>query len=265
MDQGSATYLALEDTEARLQDRLNTILGDEPVPECLLLGTLWRRLDEVGLDDLRAALEQSPDPRLVVIDTLKRIRRPRSNGQSLYDYDYESVEPLIELAIEFNVAILLVHHMNKLPPDAADPLDLVSGSTGLTAAVDTVMLVRRERGRMDAALFVTGRDVEEADRALVWNEQIGTWSIEGDADEFRRTRERSDIVALLAANATEEWTARQISTELNKRYDATRQALSRLERAGEITRVRRGVYQDTAGAAAGRPDDDNQPQTELEL
>lgn len=39
------------------------------------------------------------------------------------------------------VAIVLVHHVRKM--DADDPLDTVSGTTGLTGAADTVLVLNR--------------------------------------------------------------------------------------------------------------------------
>ena len=44
---------------------------------------------------------------------------------------------------------------------AADPLDEVNSSIGLTGGVDGVMILKRERTRADATIFVAGRDVEE--------------------------------------------------------------------------------------------------------
>ena len=63
------------------------------------------------------------------------------------------------LAARYNLAVLVVHHLRKMA--AADPLDEVNSSIGLTGGVDGVMILKRERTRADATIFVAGRDVEE--------------------------------------------------------------------------------------------------------
>ena len=63
------------------------------------------------------------------------------------------------LAGEYGVGILVVHHARKL--GAADPLDEISGSTGLSGGADSILVLKRDRGRADAYLHVTGREIEE--------------------------------------------------------------------------------------------------------
>ena len=126
----------------------------------------------------------------MVIDTLAKFRAGQS-GKNLYKEDYEAVEPLVELAADHNVAILIVHHLRKL---GADPLDQVSGSMGLTGGADGALVLNRERGRADAYLYVTGRDIEEEkELALSWDSTTATWKIAGDAEEYRNSRERQEV------------------------------------------------------------------------
>jgi hypothetical protein len=123
-------YLGLEDNKRRLQRRLKKILDGRPVPAKLDVHWEWKRFDEGGIAQLDKWLEDHPDTRLVVIDTLKKVR-PRDNGKrSMYDLDYESLEPLMGVAAKHGVAIVVVHHLRKL--EAGDALDMISGSTGLT-------------------------------------------------------------------------------------------------------------------------------------
>ena len=85
------------------------------------------------------------------------------------------------------MAILIVHHLRKL--GAEDPLDQVSGSMGLTGGADGALVLNRERGRADAYLYVTGRDIEEEkELALSWDSTTATWKIAGDAEEYRTSR-----------------------------------------------------------------------------
>jgi hypothetical protein len=62
---------------------------------------------------------------------------------------HETIEPFVGLASQHNVAIVLVHNLN---PDPADPYDAFSDSSGLTAAVEGILLLTRERGQADGYL-----------------------------------------------------------------------------------------------------------------
>src|ERR671920_1005594 len=87
-------------------------------------------------------------------------------------------------------------HLRKL--GAADPLDEISGSTGLSGGADGVLVLKRDRGRADAYLHVTGREIEEeVELALRWDANLASWSLVGDADEYRLSNERQHVLQTL--------------------------------------------------------------------
>lgn len=202
VEKGAALYLALEDNERRLQFRLRKILVDTEVPDGLHYSVECPRLDEGGAEAIEAWLRGRPDARLVVIDTLAKIRPRQRRGANAYQEDYEALEALLPLAARHNVAVLVVHHLRKMA--ATDPLDEVNSSIGLTGGVDGVMILKRERTRADASLFVSGRDVEEEkDFALRWERNTACWALVGSAEEYRISRERAAILDLLRRSAPE--------------------------------------------------------------
>ncbi len=158
-ERGEVLYLALEDNERRLHKRLGKLLNGYTPPSSLHIALDWTRLDEGGVEALDRFLREHPDTRLVVVDTLKKIRPRASGNRSLYDVDYEALEPLLPLAAEHRVAILVVHHSHKMEAD--DPLNTISGSTGLSGGVDGAFVLKRDRSIADASLYVTGREIEE--------------------------------------------------------------------------------------------------------
>ena len=97
---GDVLYLALEDTPRRLHLRLVTMLEDgAEAPERLALQTAWPRLDVGGLDGIAAWLGNHRDARLVVVDTLAKVRgRQKRRETSLYDDDYDALAGLKTLA-----------------------------------------------------------------------------------------------------------------------------------------------------------------------
>ncbi len=122
-----------------------------PAPSELEMATAWPKLDEGGVEALEAWLGGHPEAGLIAVDTLAKTR-PRTRGQIVYQEDYVALEELLPLAAQREVAIVVVHHIRKMT--AADPLDEISGSTGLTGGVDGVLVLKRDRGKADAVLHV---------------------------------------------------------------------------------------------------------------
>lgn len=246
VDRMEALYLALEDSGRRLQRRLGSLMAEQderpeevPPPSGLLLNTAWPRLDQGGLELLEAFLDRQPGVRLVMIDTLAKIkRRGGRKDEGLYDQDYMALEGLHELASREGVGIIIVHHLRK--SGAEDPLDLVSGTTGLTGGADTVAILTHSRGEADGELFITGRDVEKQSLALK-REATGSWMLLGDAEEYRQSKERREILEVLR-DAGEPLAPKEISERLNKNDSTVRGLLLSVLRDGRVRRVRRGLY-----------------------
>ena len=196
VERGDVAYLALEDNQRRIKSRMNTMMRGETHPNSLHIYTEWPKFNAENMGELRLRhwLEDHPDTRLIVIDTIKKIRPRPSGNQNIYDVDYEAVEPLMYHAEEFNVGILAVHHNNKMT-DPTDPFDAVSGSTGLTGGVDTVLILNRERGNASAFLYVDGRDIEEQGKhPLQWDPQVCSWTLaDGEAIRYEMSSERRAI------------------------------------------------------------------------
>lgn len=194
---GGVLYLALEDNERRLQGRMSKLLQGGAVPDRLDLAIEWQRMgdDTLGLIWLAGWIEAHNDPRLVVIDTLAKVRPPMGKSSNVYEHDYNTVQGLKAISDRYNVAILIVHHVRKGTSD--DPLELISGSFGLSGGVDGAIVLARERGQADAVLHITGRDVEEKELAMTWSADLALWTIVGDAAEYRMSKERRQILDLL--------------------------------------------------------------------
>jgi hypothetical protein len=240
VEKGEALYLALEDNERRLQRRLKKVLAGGVCPAGLAYATEWPRINEGGLEALDAWLTKHPNARIVVIDTLKKFRPQAAGNRSLYDVDYEALEPLLPLAAKHEVAILVVHHLRKM--DAGDPLDMVSGSTGLTGGVDGTLILKRERGKQDATLVVDGRDLEESSElALKWDANIASWSLMGDAEEARLSGARGEIIALLREQ-DRPMTPKEIALMLGKGQNAVYQLVYQMSSDGQLSTPDRGLY-----------------------
>ncbi len=154
---GSVLYLGLEDGKRRLQRRMTKLVGIRPEnwPEQLYLKTDWRRFDQGGLDDIRAwhsaAKAKGETPVLVVVDTLAKVRAPGSSKSSPYQNDHDALAGLQRLAEELGIAVVVNHHDRKM--DAEDIFYTVSGTLGLTGAVDTILVLAKKARRARRYIF----------------------------------------------------------------------------------------------------------------
>jgi predicted transcriptional regulator len=241
VDQGDALYLSLEDGgKRRVQERLARHLHDEPWPKRFHLATEMPRLDEDGAYDLAAKLETLPDTRLIVVDTLQRIRpQPTSNrNRSQYETDYDALETLTGLAAEHNVTIAVIHHTREMKAD--DWLDSVSGSRGLSAAVDTVLVAERGRGSADVVMRATGRDLPEAEYAFTIDFDSFTWAFIGDATRAQLTPERRAVIDTLDENGPS--TPTEIANDAGLKLANVKHLVRRMANDGVIRNHGGGRY-----------------------
>lgn len=230
-EQGTVLYLALEDNPRRLQSRLERMLHDSAPPSSLYFVLQWPRVGEGCVEQLREWIEEHPDTRTIIIDTLTMVRAKPDGQQSVYDRDYESVQLFHELAQEYQVAILIIYHTRKAESD--DPFDLISGSTGLSAAADTLWILQRKRSENDAILTVGGREIETTDLAMTFDPVTFGWVYEGDADEFLLSKERQAIVDAITQAGTP-LSVKEIAETLEKNPYTTKNLVTKMAREGVL-------------------------------
>lgn len=262
VSQGPVLYLSLEDNRRRLRDRLSKLLGpDGTVPEQLHVATEWPRADAGGVAELDSWIGNHPGTRLIIVDTLKKIRGRRSQANcNAYDQDYEDVAGIKQVADKRAVAIVVVHHTRKAEAD--DPVDTVSGTLGLAGGADGILILQRTRGKQAAKLFVTGRDLEESSLALQFDPAFGLWSITGDATAATVSAERRAILDLLESIG-EPMTPADIAQNLGKADEkgraAVRKILGEMMRDGQLECPERGLY---VGASSQSGSQGSQPRNE---
>jgi hypothetical protein len=239
---GDVLYCALEDNQRRLKRRIRKLLGKDWSGR-LALATSWRRLDQGGIDDLRAWCASVEAARLIILDTLAGVRPVKtSNG---YTEDYDALADLHRLANELGIAIVVLHHTRKM--DAEDPFDTVSGTLGLTGCADTTMVLNRTG--QGTTLYGRGRDIEEFERAMEFGRETCRWRMLGNADEVRRSDTRKAVLATLAEN-TEAMTPKEIATATGKSEGLINTTLFRMVRDGEVSKEKRGEYRLKAEAVS---------------
>ena len=175
--QGEVLYLSLEDSYRRIQSRLFDLTEDAPptLHFAIMADTLKHGLEQ----QIEQFLTEHPATKLVVIDTLQRVRSAGSDS-NLYANDYRDIGLLKRLADRRHIAILLIHHLRKLHDD--DPMNMISGSTGLSGAADsTFVLQKSSRLANIASLHCTGRDIPDRTLKLELGEDDHVWKLLEDS------------------------------------------------------------------------------------
>ncbi len=238
---GDVLYVDLENGPRRIQRRINALYGAQHVPDLCRLH--WQTdaplLDKGVLEQLDDWRRSAANPRLVIIDVLQRIKPMGNATRNSYENDYSAWAPLQSWAMRNGIAVLGLHHTRKGGAD--DPLEALSGSNGLSATADTTLLL--DRNGDGISLYVRGRDVDEKESAMIFS--AGAWTVSGDADDVRRTNERSLILAVLK-DATEPVSPNELATATGMKGNNVRQLLFKMAKAGEVEKAGRGNYRNVA-------------------
>jgi RecA-family ATPase len=237
-NQGSVLLLDLEGNQRRAQARFRKIRQGTQAPAGLLIANEWPRMGQGGVALIRQWAAAHPNRQLVIIDVWAKFRPPRPKNADAYQFDYDCVKQLQELAHELGIAILIVHHNRKAAD--ADWMNEISGSQGIAGGADTIIIIKRDRAAADAVLHVSGRDVEEQELALKFDKNTGRWTILGDAQEHRQSKARSQIHTLLERQGP--MTPKEVAEELDQPRNTVKSAMRRMRTDGTLKGAGGGKY-----------------------
>ncbi|WP_313528029.1 AAA family ATPase [Anaerotignum sp.] len=167
-------YLCLEDSFARIQSRLFEITDDAPptLHFAIMSDSIGNGLENQIEDFIKA----HPDTGLIVIDTLQKVRKTVSSNVNPYAADYDDINALKQIADKYKIAIILVHHLRKTTD--ADPLNMISGTSGIAGGADTNFILQKEkRTERTATLVCSGRDIEGRELFLEFNKDSFVWEL----------------------------------------------------------------------------------------
>ena len=213
--EGDVLYLCLEDTFCRIQDRLFR-LTDEASGR-LHFAVASDKLSDGLIVQLEDYLKEYPDSRLIVIDTLQKIRT--ASKDNAYASDYGDISLIKDFADRHSLAVVVVHHIRK--QNDSDVFNKVSGTTGLTGSADATFVLEQEYRASNAAkLYVTGRDTPYQEFTLRFRDC--SWELMERKEQEQIERESiPDILFRLVKfmQGREEWTG--TATELLEQMGET--------------------------------------------
>ena len=213
--EGDVLYLCLEDTFCRIQDRLFH-LTDEASGR-LHFAVASNKLSDGLIVQLEDYLKEYPDSRLIVIDTLQKVRT--ASKDNAYASDYGDISLIKDFADRHSLAVIVVHHIRK--QNDSDVFNKVSGTTGLTGSADATFVLEQESRASNAAkLYVTGRDTPYQEFTLRFRDC--SWELVERKEQEQLAKEAiPDILFRLVdfMQGREEWTG--TATELLEQMGET--------------------------------------------
>lgn len=182
--EGDVLLLDLEGSQYRMQERLKIIGMD--FPKNLIIAHNSKALDSGLMDDLEDWWSKAPLPKLIVIDTIVRVKGKSKFGKTTYESDSDIFSPLQKFAIEKEISIIVVTHLKKRDNTFgadSDWLERITGSMGLSGVSDNVWGLFRQRGQDTAYLRTSSRDINAGDMVMKFTE--GKWEfVSDDIDKY---------------------------------------------------------------------------------
>jgi DNA-binding transcriptional ArsR family regulator len=235
--QADVLYIALEDNPRRMQKRAQILQC--PIPDALEVVFDWPAIGSGCENKIREWAARSRNPGMVVIDVFNRVRPPKKGSAQQYDVDYQDMAPLQKLAGELGLAIMIVHHTRKMT--AEDPFDTVSGTRGITGAADTILVLCKLPDAILPTLYGRGRDIEEIEKAVQFNNAFGTWLLDGPPAFVAKTKERTDIIRTLR-DAGGVMSTGEIAEALGKETSNISHQLTSLLEEGKVVKAGYGKW-----------------------
>lgn len=176
-------YLCLEDSFQRIQDRLYRLT--ESAPDNLYFAVTSGQIGNGLQKQIHHHLKEYPATRLIIIDTLQKVRNTENGNKGMYAADYDDITALKRIADRYCIAIVIVHHLRK-QKDISDPLNQISGTTGITGAVDSAYVISKGNRFDDTALMTaSGRDIEHQQLILKFDDCVWQLIERKDQEKLR--------------------------------------------------------------------------------
>jgi len=198
VNQREVLYLALEDAERRLKDRLLKQGGIGNDKLFFETSASWKG----GITTLTAYLKEFPETGLVIIDTLFMFSPIQDVNK--YSDSYAPISAIQKISTQTGVPIVLIHHTRKGSKNGTGEgwADEGMGSQGINGAVDTIIQLKKPDGKPDGSIRIKGRDVEESCFNVTFDRDLCIWRILDKTDivSSPRSSAKDEIVDILTKN-----------------------------------------------------------------
>jgi hypothetical protein len=227
----------LEDNPGRLKKRLSRMMKQAAPPP----GAFTVKIAVAMLPDFINALKadlKHTHARFVLIDTFAAIMNPTNSGSNIYQADYATMSKLRDTCREAGASLLIVHHLRKTGDK--NQFNRISGSTGLTGAVDFNLVLDRTT-KQGPVLYGSIRDGEDFELSVIFEKDRFTWECQGPAETVRTNETQQKIINALR-DSTEALKPEQIVKLTGIKSSLVRKTLKRLKDDGAVHKPKYGHY-----------------------
>ena len=162
-------------------------------------------------DDLRECKKVFSDLKLIVIDTLQKVR---GTVDMKYGTDYKELSVLKSIADELDIAIILVHHNRKAHD--SNPNNMISGTNGLAGCADGLLVFTKKSGDKNAVLNISGRCAPSLEINLV--RENTKWKLLDAPPEYKKDIFPSAIHDFMLEQKEFRGTASELCELLRQKY-----------------------------------------------
>jgi len=191
--QGDAIYFGLEDSQRRIKDRVLKLGYSKLKQPQIVLGGDVPYLGFGFEECLENWIKSREKPRLVIIDTLARIKpRQSKSAGTAYDADNLLMNGIQKLAVQNNLTVLFITHLSKASQEYG--FDKIQGSVGVQGMTDAMWMLDRGDGiNSKASLKGRGRDILDFEYAIQWDDETMSYKFEGNLDVINLNENRAEI------------------------------------------------------------------------
>lgn len=182
-------FLSLEESPVQFRAKLKGMGFDPAAVAGIRVEFEWPKGDE-GIARLRQYLTDNPGTELIIVDSLSAIRGSDNPKATLFQQEYDFGRKMLQICSDFTgLAIIAIHHTRKA--ESEDPMDLVSGTNGVSAACTSVGILHK---------IPTGFAMHWESRN--WPDVPHDYEIIRDGGRWRMIGPISEDIASLPPNAT---------------------------------------------------------------
>ncbi len=238
---GKVIYLALEDSQRRLQSRMYSLIDQDysiENLENLVLSTDCIPMDEEGVRLIDDCLRKDDCISMIIFDTMTRIQPKTSNRTDEYEKYTRFLGPIHKIALKRRVSIIMVHHTRK--GGSEDPLEAVLGSNAISGVADTIMVMTSKKMDEEAELYIKGREIEEQSFKLKRASDSLCWDL---PDNVETSSPEQEMIVKVLNKHPNGLSAKEIEEVIGKDASQVSQIIrKRLLPKGIVTRKKHGVY-----------------------
>jgi hypothetical protein len=194
-----------------------------------------------GVSHLREILENIPagTRQLLLIDSLSSFRSPQKGPVNQFAQDYEALTILSSLAKHIpGLSIVVLHHTTKVKN--SDPIANISGTHGVSAAIDNFMVLMEDKGFI---LACGGRMWAEEESRFHLIRRDGGWHLdESEHASFSALTGNQKIILDILGASSEPMTRADISKVSGIKPNHVGNVLNTLRTRGLAVPQKRGAW-----------------------